>query len=537
MRRWNGWGDDAITYHVPEGAVPWLVGKIGPMHPPRDAALEDVVLAVPEPRLPAHRLLSVDAEQRVRHTHGHSLPDWVAMRHGRVGRLPEGVAYPEGEGDIQELFGYARENGLALIPYGGGTSVVGHINPETDGPPSLTVDMSRMSALIQLDEQSRLATFGAGIRGPLLEAALRAHDYTLGHSPQSFELSTLGGWIATRSSGQQSLYYGRIEQHFASGRLVAPAGTLSMHPYPASAAGPDLRELVLGSEGRMGIISQATVRIHRLPEREEFHAIFFPTWESGVEAVRSMVQARLPLSMLRLSNAAETEANMALAGRERLVNIAHAGLGLIGQRRSEKCLLLFGATGSGAAVRQGKRSAIATARRYGGFHTGQYMGKVWERSRYRTPYLRNTLWELGCAIDTLETIVPWADVLPTAQAIIEAIESALDDAGERVFAFAHLSHLYPTGASIYVTCLFRVLPDPDQQVAYWQRMKRAASQTVVAHGGSISHQHGVGIDHAPYLEAEKGKLGMEIIADVMRQCDPDGILNPGKLIKAVMSDG
>jgi alkyldihydroxyacetonephosphate synthase len=233
----------------------------------------------------------------------------------------------------------------------------------------------------------------------------------------------------------------------------------------------------------------------------------------------------------------ETEANMVLAGHERLVSIAHAGLGLIGQKRNEKCLLLFGATGSRATVRQGKHGAITIARRYGGFHTGQYMGKVWEKSRYRTPYLRNSLWKLGCAIDTLETIVPWADVLATAQAIIEALLGALDDTGERVFVFAHLSHLYPTGASIYVTYLFRARPDPDQQIEYWQRMKRAASQAVVAHGGSISHQHGVGIDHAPYLEAEKGKLGMEIIAGVMRQCDPDGILNPGKLIKTVMSDG
>lgn len=534
MRRWNGWGDDSIIDHVPESAIPWLAEKIGPMRAPRDVTLEDVVRAVPERRLPAHPLFIVDAEQRVRHARGQSLPDWVSMRCGRIGRFPEGIAYPESEGDIRELFSYAQENKLALIPYGGGTSVVGHINPEGDGPPSLTVDMSRMSALTHLDTRSHLATFGAGIRGPFLEAALRAHGYTLGHSPQSFELSTLGGWIATRSSGQQSLYYGRIEHHFAGGRLVTPIGTLSMNPYPASAAGPDLRELVLGSEGRMGIISQATVRVHRLPEHEEFHAIFFPTWEAGVEAVRTMVQARLPLSMLRLSNPAETEANMVLAGHERLVSIAHAGLNLIGQRRDQKCLLLFGATGNRASVRQGRRGAVAIARRYGGFQTGQYMGKVWEKSRYRTPYLRNTLWEMGCAIDTLETIVPWADVLPTAQAITQAISSALNDTDERVFVFAHLSHLYPTGASIYVTYLFRVLPDPDQQIEYWQRMKHAASQAVVAHSGSISHQHGVGIDHAPYLEAEKGRLGMEVIAGVMRQCDPDGILNPGKLIRGGM---
>jgi alkyldihydroxyacetonephosphate synthase len=532
MRRWNGWGDDSVTYHVPENALAWLREEVGEATPPCDVSLADLVRAVPAPELLDHPLVRVDPEDRIRHARGQSLPDWVAIRSGRVARFPDGVAYPESDDDLADLFAHASRCGAALIPYGGGTNVVGGINPEPGGPPVLTVDLSRMSHFLHLDEKSRLATFGAGIGGPNLEAALRTHGYTLGHFPQSFELSTLGGWIAARSSGQQSLHYGRIEHLFAGGRLVTPTDTLAMNPYPASAAGPDLRQLVLGSEGRLGIVSRATVRISPLPEREEFHGIFFPGWGAGVEAARVMAQARLTLSMLRLSNPAETEANLTLAGHEDLVGFAHTGLDLIGYRRGEKCMLLLGATGDAASVRCARRHAIQIARKHGGLHTGQYMGKTWARSRFTTPYLRNTLWEQGYAIDTLETIVPWSDVLPTAGAIIHAIEEALTGTGEKVFVFAHLSHVYPTGSSIYVTFIFRVLPDPDRQLEYWGRMKHAASQAIVAHGGTISHQHGVGVDHASYLEAEKGELGIKLITDVMRCCDPDGILNPGKLVRA-----
>lgn len=532
MRRWNGWGDDSVEYPAPAGALAWLANQIGAGTAPRDAAFEAVVQTVPQSRLPAHPLIHTDASERLKHARGQSLPDWVALRTGRIGAFPAGVAYPETEDDIRSLFAFARSSGAALIPYGGGTSVVGHINPEPDGPPAVTVDLSHMNALLDLDERSHLATFGAGVRGPHLEAALRAHGWMLGHFPQSFEYSTLGGWIATRSSGQQSLYYGRIEQLFAAGRMIAPAGDLTMNPYPASAAGPDLREWVLGSEGRMGIISQAAVRISPLPEHEEFHGVFFHEWEEGVEAVREMVQARLPLSMLRFSSGAEVEATLTLAGHEKLVSYAHRGLALLGYQRPAKCMLIFGATGRAVAVRRTVRAAAAIARKHGGLHTGQYTGKTWRKSRFLTPYLRNALWEHGYAIDTLETIVPWRDVLPTAEAITGALRRALEGTGERVYVFAHLSHLYPTGASIYVTYIFRALPDPDQTLDNWRRMKRAASETVVAHGGTISHQHGVGVDHAAYLEAEKGPLGIDLIRAAARQCDPNGILNPGKLFDA-----
>jgi len=541
MRRWNGWGDEAVTYPLPPSATRFLADLLGPGRSPRDAALDDVIRAVPASRLPPHPLphplppVTTEAEARLRHACGQSLPDWVALRSGRIPAFPDGVAFPTTEAEAAQLIAFAHKTDVRLIPYGGGTSVVGHVNPLPGDAPILTVDLSRLNRLLALDETSRLATFGAGVNGPHLEAQLRAHGYTLGHFPQSFELSTLGGWIATRSSGQQSLYYGRIENLFAGGRLLAPVGRLDLPPFPASAAGPDLRQLVLGSEGRLGIITQATVRIRPLAGREDFHAVFFPDWEQGVSAVRAMVQARLPLSMLRLSDPVETTTTLALAGHEHLVSLFERLLRLRGLG-PERCMLLFGLTGSDEAVKTTRKQAVEVARAYGGVHVGRRMGEEWRKSRFRTPYLRNTLWELGYAVDTLETAVRWSRVPATADAVRRALRQGLADWDERVHVFAHLSHVYPDGASIYVTYLFR-LPltpqggvDPDETLRRWQQLKAAASQAIVAAGGTISHQHGVGLDHVPYLPAEKGEPGMAALRHLCRTFDPKGVMNPGKLI-------
>jgi alkyldihydroxyacetonephosphate synthase len=275
------------------------------------------------------------------------------------------------------------------------------------------------------------------------------------------------------------------------------------------------------------------VRVTHVPEAEQFYAIFFREWEDGVAAAREMAQARLGLSMLRLSNPVETDSTLALADRQDLVSVAQRGLAALGYARLHTCLLIVGVTGRAASVRAAWRAARSIARRHGGLPTGTYLGSQWAKSRFLSPYLRNSLWEAGYAVDTLETAVPWTEVLPAAQGIQEAIRDAMADTGERVHVFAHLSHLYETGASVYVTTLFRVLPDPDRMLELWQGMKRAASLAVVRHGGTISHQHGVGVDHAPYLAAEKGALGMALIGDAIRRCDPDGIMNPGKLIEEV----
>ncbi|MGQ9599376.1 MAG: FAD-binding oxidoreductase [Anaerolineae bacterium] len=529
MRRWNGWGDETITYPLPEGARQFLERKISPGVSPQDATLGQVIAQVPRSRLPSHPLVSEDPELRVRHARGQSLPDWIAMRSGCVPVFPDGVAYPTIEAEVRSLIRYARKVGAWIIPYGGGTSVVGHINPLPGEVPVLTVDLGRLSRLFQFDETSRLATFGAGILGPDLEAQLRARGYTLGHFPQSFEFSTLGGWVATRSSGQQSLGYGRIEALFAGGHLETPRGELVLPPFPASAAGPDLRQVILGSEGRLGILTRVTVRVSPLPEQEAFHAVFFPDFDRGREAARNLAQAGLPLSMLRLSNAAETEITLVLAGRERLISSLEYLLRLRGVGEG-KCLLLLGFTGREAVVKIARKEALGIAGLFGGVHVGRTFGKEWHKSRFRTPYLRNTLWEMGYAVDTLETATDWAQVPSLLEAIESALCSGLEGIGERVYVFSHLSHLYPYGSSIYVSYLFRIAPTPEETLHRWEVLKKAASHAIVAHGGTISHQHGVGTDHLPYLEQEKGPVGMETLSVLCRCFDPNGLMNPGKLV-------
>jgi alkyldihydroxyacetonephosphate synthase len=529
MRRWNGWGDDTIVYPLPSSAAAYLEELVGPGIPPSDVSLEQALAGVPAARLPQHPLITTDPLARLNHARGQSLPDWVSLRSGRIGAFPDGVAYPQTAEDVRSLLSYASQTGVHLIPYGGGTSVVGHINPLPAAAPVVTVDMSRMSQLRRFDPESLLATFAAGIRGPDLEAQLRARGCTLGHFPQSFELSTLGGWIASRSSGQQSLGYGRIEKLFAGGELESPAGSLCLPPFPASAAGPDLRELVLGSEGRLGILTEATVRVTPLPETEAFHGVFFPDFDSGQSAVRQMLQARLPLVMLRLSTAAETTTTLALAGHENLLGIMEGLLSVRGLGK-EKCLLLVGFAGKSSLVQAYRKEALAIAGKFGGVHAGKTFGQQWHKNRFRTPYLRNTLWERGYAVDTVETATEWSNVGKMVAEVDGALRAALADSGEKVHVFTHLSHLYPYGSSTYTTYLFRLSADADETLQRWTQLKTAASNAIVNCGGTISHQHGVGTDHKPYLPAEKGRLGMSALADLFKRFDPSGLMNPEKLL-------
>ncbi|HKP52937.1 MAG TPA: FAD-binding oxidoreductase [Chloroflexia bacterium] len=529
MRRWNGWGLDTINYPLTREALAFLEARLGTGARLKDTELEDVLRAVPSSRLPAHPLVDSSPVERLMHARGQSLPDWIALRAGRIGVFPDGVAYPASRADVRDLIRYAASVNAHLIPYGGGTSVVGHVNPGGSDTPVLTIDMSRMQRLRHLSRASRLATFEAGVAGPILEARLRADGYTLGHFPQSFELSTLGGWVATRSSGQQSRGYGRIEQLFAGGHLECPAGSMELPPFPASATGPDLRSIILGSEGRMGVLTDATVRITALPEREDFHAIFFPTWERALAATRQLSQGNLSLSLLRLSAPGETAITLALAGHAQAISALERFLSLRGIG-ADKCMLLLGFTGQESMVNAGRREALAIARKYKGVHTGRTLGKQWHKGRFRVPYLRNTLWEAGYAVDTVETAVDWDRVPALIVAVEQALRTGLAEIEERVHATTHLSHTYPSGSSIYTTYLYRLAPDPEETLRRWRVLKAAASRAIVSHGGTISHQHGVGTDHLPYLQKEKGTLGIETLHTLCKQFDPSGMMNPGKLV-------
>ncbi|MBQ5948096.1 FAD-binding oxidoreductase [Massilia sp. ST3] len=529
MRRWNGWGDDTVEMELGTEARAFLEGRVGKGRAPADASFEQACAGLPAGRLPPHWLVDASPQTRALHALGQSLPDWLRLRHGRLGKVPDGVAFPESSEQVRELLDFAALYGADVIPYGGGTSVAGHLEVGAAARPVLSIAMHRMRGLVSLDREAQLACFGAGVTGPDLEAQLRAHGYTLGHFPQSFEYSTLGGWVATRSSGQQSLRYGRIEQLFAGGRVETPVGTLEIPTFPASAAGIDLREMVLGSEGRLGILTHASVRVTRLPQHEAFHAVFFPSWEKAVQAVRGLAQARLPLSMLRLSNALETSTMLTLAGHPRRVGLLRRVLRWRGCGEG-MCMMLVGVSGQRKQCRQALDAALAMARPHGGVHLGRMLGERWRRNRFRSVYLRNVLWTQGYAIDTVETALDWSRVTPAMEAIEAAAAHSLQPFGEKVHAYTHLSHLYPQGASVYSTFVFRLAGDYEADVARWRQLKDRVSDAIVASGGTITHQHGVGTDHAPWLAAEKGELGLSAMATLFRHFDPERRMNPGKLV-------
>jgi len=531
-RRWNGWGDDSIEAALPAGGAAFLEERIGAAVPPHDALLAAVLerIAAQPSRLAAMRGVSTDPEARLRASTGQSLGDWLRLRFGRVGRVCDAVAFPESADEVRTLLDAAAAAGAIVLPVGGATSVVGHLAPpEADPRPVLALSTARLRRLLHLDPVAQLATFEAGVAGPDLEAQLRAHGFMLGHYPQSFDYATLGGWVVTRSSGQQSARYGRIEQLFAGGTVCTPTGWLRVPAFPASAAGPDLREWVLGSEGRLGVLTEAAVRVSRLPECERFEAVFLPDWASGEAAVRALAQARLGLSMMRLANAAETLTTLRLAGHAEAIAWLERWLRWRGCGEG-KVMLMLGFTGSRDQVSAMRRQARAALRSHGGVSTGALLGRKWQANRFRGVYLRNALWAEGHAVDTMETAVDWPRVPAMVQAMEQAGRDALAAFGERCHAYTHLSHVYPQGSSVYATFVFRIGPDFDAAWARWTALKHAVSEAVVRTGGTISHQHGVGKDHAPWLAAEKGERGMRGIAAMLAHFDPQGLMASGNLM-------
>ena len=530
MRYWSSWGieNSEHTTDLKDAAREVLGALIGEPTPLPLASLAEVTAKVPTSRLPEHPLISRDEEVRVRHARGQSLPDVLQMRGGEVDTFPDGVAFPESSAQVRELLEYARTHDIAVIPYGGGTSVVGHINPEAGERAVLTIDMSRMDQLIELDRDSQIATFGAGAPGPLLEEQLQREGYTLGHFPQSWELSTVGGWVASRSSGQQSLHYGRIEQLFAGGKMETMEGTLEIPSIPASSAGPDIREMIMGSEGRMGIITEVKVRVASLPEEESFHVAFYPSWDAGMAAARELAQQKVQLSMVRLSNELETMTLLLSGDAEEVAELdkrlAEQGI------RDGRVMMTYGATGTSQQCNSALEITRSIVSRHGGVDGGDQLGANWAHGRFRAPYMREPLLATGFAVDTMETAVDWGKVKDTMNCVEGAIRDAAAAEDEKVHVYTHLSHVYGQGSSIYTTYMFRCAKDYDETLARWERLKSAGARGIVSCGGTISHQHGVGADHREYLPAEKGALGIAAIRNLCELFDPDSLMNPGKLL-------
>ena len=522
MRRWNGWGseDTPVPEALSQQLLQFLEATIGAGSTLRKITLTEAINRVSETRVMEHPLMDTTPETRLRHARGQSLPDWLAMRSGDIRVFPDAVAKPKTVEELRELLREAHKKNLCVIPYGGGTSVVGHINPVADERPILTINMGFMDRVIAVDRESQLITIEAGATGPRIEKQLANLGFRLGHYPQSWEYSTIGGWVASRSSGQQSLGYGRIEQLFAGARVETLSGRLEIPSLPASAAGLDMREVILGSEGRMGIITDVTVRVSQEPELEYFETLGLPSWEIGVAFSRDVAQQRIPLSMLRLSNPLETASHIAMNGNSR--SLSKIGIGNV--------LVTYGITGSNDHCLSTRGRLEELAKKYGISPSDIYRNDEWASGRFKTPHFRDSLGDLGYAADTMETAVNWSRVKETAQRIEKAISEALSDEREKVLVYSHLSHIYPQGSSIYTTYIFRMGDSYECAFCRWQKIKKAGAHETTACGGTISHQHGVGMDHIDYLPMEKGDLGIAAIRTLCNLYDPRGQMNPNKLL-------
>jgi alkyldihydroxyacetonephosphate synthase len=536
--RWWGWGEDGHAAALPEPALALLREEleVDPRSSRGPVALEKVRL--PAPRLSAAvraRLEAVvgaghvldDRLVRIEHAAGKGYVDLVRLRSGDAASAPDLVVLPGSPDEVAGLLEACAEARVAVVPFGGGTSVVGGVEPLVDGlAGAVSLDLCRLDALA-VDAVSATATFGPGVFGPDAERRLAAHGLTLGHAPQSFEYSTVGGWVATRSAGQASTGYGRIDELVEGVRLVAPAGELALRALPASAAGPELRELVVGSEGVLGVICEATLRVRRLPAARSYEGWSFASFAEGCEALRVMEQAGASPDVARLSDEEETRLSLALAGGGGTA--ARLGRSYLRLRGHEGgCLAILGFEGTDDDVARRRVRTGALLRAGGGLRLGGRPGAAWLRSRYAGPYLRDELLDRGVLVETLETATDWSHLAALHGAVKTALRGALAARGTPPLVMCHVSHLYRSGASLYFTFLAR--QEQEAPLDQWQAAKEAAGDAIVTAGGTITHHHAVGRDHLPWMTAEVGVLGLDVLRAAKERLDPAGIMNPGKLV-------
>jgi alkyldihydroxyacetonephosphate synthase len=507
--------------------------RIGDLDPwPLAAELDRFELPEPEP-LPQTLIDSVGEanvfsgqEDRLRHATGCGYADLTRRRNGRLEGAPDAVLLPSDAHTVRRILEVCAAEEIAVVPFGGGTSVVGGVEP-LRGPHSrlISLDLARLQG-VEVDHRSLTARLGAGLRGPEAEAALGAEGVVLGHYPQSFEYATIGGFAATRSAGQASSGYGRFDDLVSAVRLTAPVGELSTLETPHTAAGPSLRELVVGSEGVFGVIPEVTVRVRPKPQQRRYEAWMAESFEAGAEIVRTLAQGPGLPDVIRISDEEETEVSLALSGPRGAAGTLFGGyLGL--RKRRGGALVIVGLEGDEESIARRRALTVRALRRGGAAYLGQAAGRSWEHGRYQGPYLRDTLMGMGAMVETLETSHTWSRLGELYAAVGGAIRASLDGQGTPGLVFCHLSHAYADGASLYFTFISRARRGAE--IAQWQGVKQAACEAMVASGGTITHHHAVGRDHAPYMKAEVGELGIEVLRAVKERLDPAGIMNPGKL--------
>jgi len=524
--KWNAWGDPAAAKPLSDGIKTLLKQAVG---------LEDSDETDLQPDQVQLRQSALSQEQqdelakivgteffrtadrdRLLRAGGKSTPDMLRRKDTGIQDAPDAVLLPGDDDAVAEILQFCSQHGIAVVPFGGGTNVTGGLDPVRGGFSAvISLDLRRFDQLHSLDEVSGIAELGGGVTGPDAERLLGEHGFSLGHFPQSFEFATIGGFAATRSSGQDSAGYGRFNDMILGLRMITPVGVLDLGRVAASAAGPDLRQLAIGSEGTFGVITKVRLRVHRKPDTTRYEAWSFPDFATGTAALRAVTQTATGPTVVRLSDEAETGINLATTESIGENQITGGCLGLT----------LFEGTEEHTESRHAETRALLEA--HGGKSLGDGPAQAWERGRFGAPYLRDSLLAAGALCETLETATDWSNIPTLKAAVTEALTSSLAESGTAALVMCHVSHVYPTGASLYFTV---VAGQRGNAIDQWWAAKRAASNAIMANGGTITHHHAVGADHRPWMRQEVGDLGVQLLRAVKATLDPAGILNPGKLI-------
>jgi alkyldihydroxyacetonephosphate synthase len=548
--KWWGWGVEGVSFHHENKPAfrPFVINAIDlDVNTPPAAPMSLDDLSIPAPiisdELLAELIDAVGAENavqddldRIVHTYGKSARDLLRIRVGDIPRVPDVVVYPGDEAEVQLIVDRAVAADAVIIPYGGGSNISGSLHaPEDETRPVISLDLGRLDQVIDIDEESGLARIQAGVQGPELEEQLGARGWTLGHFPDSFTHSTLGGWVATRSSGMQSDKYGDISDIARGMRVVMPGKVLKIRPLPHTSTGPSVREMVLGSEGRLGVITEVTVQVHRIPEVRLILGYLFPSWEAGLAAMQEISTSDAHPSITRVSDAKETTFSFATRKKSSRISISSLiskGMMKVLERRGWKldeiCLSFIGYEGGKAHVARQKAIVKDIVGRHGGIVVGKGPGELYDQKKFDTPYIRDFLLDRGAIGDVSETAAPWSKLMPLYTNVLAAAEKVYAHLGVSGWIMCHLSHSYHSGACLYFTFAFK--HDGVDPLGQYEQLKNAIQQAFVDSAGTLSHHHAVGTEHAAWLEQDISAPGVHMIDGLFTAMDPGRNFNPGKII-------
>ena len=544
--KWYGWGVEGIAFqheNKPKLA-PFVRKAVGldldqPAVPPK--SFDD--LAIPESRADQSLLdkladalgtehVVTDPLDRVVHTYGKSIRDLYRIRQGDLPRVPDVIVYPADEAQVEAVVQAGLADDTVIIPFGGGSNIAGSLTPPDDPRPIISLDLGRLNQLLEIDEDSGLARIQAGTLGPDLEEQLGRRGWTLGHFPDSFTHSTLGGWVATRSSGMQSDKYGDIADICRGLRCVTAAGTLVLRPLPSTSTGPSVREMILGSEGRLGVITEVTVQVHRIPEERLILGYLFPNWTAGLKAMHEIARSDIAVSVTRVSDANESAFSFATGKKSKGVS-KYATKAMMtylekkGWNLDDLCLSFIGYEGNKAHVARQRSLVKSIISKHGGVVAGKGPGALYDQKKFDTPYIRDFLLDRGAMADVSETAAPWSKLADLYDRTVAAAHRAYADIGVEGWVMCHLSHSYHSGACLYFTFAFVAQQDA---LGEYDQVKRAIQQSFVDNDGTLSHHHAVGIEHAPWMSEDISPAGVRIMQGLFSAVDPAKNLNPGKIV-------